>query len=129
MTLPATPSRLPDTESLKENLKFLSVELERMATDPATPQFVSMAVSTLAATKKLRNTWRSAILQPRLDLFRSIITRAIDRGEIADSVNPDIIVLLFSSAFLFKFFLGPDMIPNIDTKTITTFILDSVAKR
>ena len=97
---------LPDTGSLRGDLLAALHAWVRAVTQTAMGPMLTGLIAEAQHDPELRGAWRDRVLEPLRTQHRVMLDRAISRGEIAASVDRDVVLDLFFGAAEHRLLLG-----------------------
>jgi AcrR family transcriptional regulator len=97
---------LPDTESLRGDLLAALRGWVRAVTQTPMGPVLTGLIAEAQHDPELRGAWRDRVLEPLRTQHRIMLDRAIERGEIAASVDRDVVLDLFFGAAEHRLLLG-----------------------
>jgi AcrR family transcriptional regulator len=97
---------LPDTGTLRGDLLSALHAWVRAVTQTAMGPMLTGLIAEAQHDPELRGAWRDRVLEPLRAQHRIMLDRAIDRGEIAASVDRDVVLDLFFGAAEHRLLLG-----------------------
>ena len=97
---------LPDTGSLRGDLLSALHAWVRAVTQTAMGPMLTGLIAEAQYDPELRGAWRDRVLEPLREQHRVMLDRAIARGEIAASVDRDVVLDLFFGAAEHRLLLG-----------------------
>jgi AcrR family transcriptional regulator len=97
---------LPDTGSLRGDLLSALHAWVRAVTQTAMGPMLTGLIAEAQHDPELRWAWRDRVLEPMRTQHRVMLDRAISRGEIAASVDKDVVLDLFFGAAEHRLLLG-----------------------
>jgi AcrR family transcriptional regulator len=97
---------LPDTGTLRGDLLSALHAWVRTVTQTAMGPMLTGLIAEAQHDPELRGAWRDRVIEPLRAQHRIMLDRAIDRGEIAVSVDKDVVLDLFFGAAEHRLLLG-----------------------
>ncbi|HEY3648829.1 MAG TPA: TetR/AcrR family transcriptional regulator [Streptosporangiaceae bacterium] len=97
---------LPDTGTLRGDLLSALHAWVRAVTQTAMGPMLTGLIAEAQHDPELRGAWRDRVLEPLREQHRVMLDRAIARGEIAASVDRDVVLDLFFGAAEHRLLLG-----------------------
>ena len=97
---------LPDTGSLRGDLLAALHAWVRTVTQTAMGPMLTGLIAEAQHDPELRGAWRDRVIEPLRTQHRIMLDRAIERGEIAASVDQDVVLDLFFGAAEHRLLLG-----------------------
>jgi len=97
---------LPDTGTLRGDLLSALHAWVRAVTQTAMGPMLTGLIAEAQYDPELRGAWRDRVLEPLREQHRVMLDRAIARGEIAASVDRDVVLDLFFGAAEHRLLLG-----------------------
>src|SRR6201982_4143544 len=97
---------LPDTGTLRGDLLSALHAWVRAVTQTAMGPMLTGLIAEAQYAPELRGAWRDRVLEPLREQHRVMLDRAIARGEIAASVDRDVVLDLFFGAAEHRLLLG-----------------------
>ncbi|HEX5300529.1 MAG TPA: TetR/AcrR family transcriptional regulator [Streptosporangiaceae bacterium] len=97
---------LPDTGSLRGDLLSALHAWVRAVTQTAMGPMLTGLIAEAQHDPELRGAWRDRVLEPLRSQHRVMLDRAVSRGEIAASVDRDVVLDLFFGAAEHRLLLG-----------------------
>jgi AcrR family transcriptional regulator len=97
---------LPDTGTLRGDLLSALHAWVRAVTETAMGPMLTGLIAEAQHDPELRGAWRDRVLEPLREQHRVMLDRAIARGEIAASVDRDVVLDLFFGAAEHRLLLG-----------------------
>ena len=96
----------PDTGTLRGDMLSALHAWVRAVTQTAMGPMLTGLIAEAQHDPELRGAWRDRVLEPLRTQHRIMLDRAIDRGEIAPSVDRDVVLDLFFGAAEHRLLLG-----------------------
>jgi AcrR family transcriptional regulator len=97
---------LPDTGSLRGDLLAALQAWVRTVTQTAMGPMLTGLIAEAQHDPELRGAWRDRVIEPLRTQHRIMLDRAIERGEIAASVDREVVLDLFFGAAEHRLLLG-----------------------
>jgi len=119
---------LPDTGTLRGDLIAALTAWVRAVTRTSMGPMLAGLVAEAQHDEELRAGWRDRVLEPLRSQHRIMLDRAIARGEIAASVDRDVILDLFFGAAEHRLLLGHLPITGEFIAEVVDTILSGVAR-
>ncbi|MFN8047315.1 MAG: TetR/AcrR family transcriptional regulator [Ancrocorticia sp.] len=108
-----------DTGSLTSDLRAIQVDQQDFFTTPMVYQGLPGFLGKLRADDDARQAFIDRFVQPRRDAVERIVDRAVQRGEITGSYDPDFICDLITGPFIFRI-MAPEIGPLDDALVART---------
>ena len=119
---------LPDTGTLRGDLLSALHAWVRAVTQTAMGPMLTGLIAEAQHDPELRGAWRDRVLEPLRTQHRIMLDRAIARGEIAPSVDRDVVLDLFFGAAEHRLLLGHLPITDEFIAEVVDTILSGVAR-
>ena len=119
---------LPDTGTLRGDLLSALHAWVRAVTQTAMGPMLTGLIAEAQHDPELRGAWRDRVLEPLRTQHRIMLDRAIARGEIAPSVDRDVVLDLFFGAAEHRLLLGHLPITGEFIAEVVDTILSGVAR-
>lgn len=98
----------PDTGSIEGDLDRIW-ELGYRS-DPRITSFAPRLLADAAGNPEMHAIFRAALIEPRRDFLRAILRRGIERGELRDDVDLDVVIDLIAGPFIYRLLIdGGDL--------------------
>ncbi len=118
----------PDTGTLRGDLLAALHAWVRAVTQTAMGPMLTGLIAEAQHDPELRGAWRDRVLEPLRTQHRAVLDRAIARGEIAASVDRDVVLDLFFGAAEHRLLLGHLPITSEFITEVVDTILTGVAR-
>jgi AcrR family transcriptional regulator len=119
---------LPDTGSLRGDLLSALHAWVRAVTQTAMGPMLTGLIAEAQHDPELRGAWRDRVLEPMRTQHRVMLDRAISRGEIAASVDRDVVLDLFFGAAEHRLLLGHLPMTGDFIAEVVDMILTGIAR-
>src|SRR6201985_1086680 len=119
---------LPDTGSLRGDLLAALHAWVRTVTQTAMGPMLTGLIAEAQHDPELRGAWRDGLIEPLRTQHRIMLDRAIERGEIAASVDQDVVLDLFFGAAEHRLLLGPMRMPGECIAQVVDTILAGIQR-
>lgn len=122
------PALLPDTGSLREDLRTVFCGLGGLA-DPISVATFASVLTALARDRDLAEAFRRDVVAPRVAASRQIWERARDRGELRDDVDLSLLEPALTGIVMHRVFvMGEQPDADLITRVIDQIILPAVSR-
>jgi AcrR family transcriptional regulator len=119
---------LPDTGTLRGDLLSALHAWVRTVTQTAMGPMLTGLIAEAQHDPELRGAWRDRVIEPLRAQHRIMLDRAIDRGEIAVSVDKDVVLDLFFGAAEHRLLLGHLPMTGEFIATVVDVILAGITR-
>ena len=119
---------LPDTGTLRGDLLSALHAWVRAVTQTAMGPMLTGLIAEAQYDPELRGAWRDRVLEPLREQHRVMLDRAIARGEIAASVDREVVLDLFFGAAEHRLLLGHLPMTGEFIADVVDMILDGVPR-
>ena len=120
---------VPDTGTLRGDLLEAYCGLGGV-TDPRSMAVLAAVVTAMARDEEFAAIYRRDFIGPKQAAMRTVLERAVARGEIRDDVDLDLVAPALPGIVLHRvFLLGDDATPDLVARVIDQIILPAVAHR
>jgi len=117
----------PDTGSLESDFQRLLQSANAMYADPATGQLLSGLVAAIQRSAPIAEAVRSGFVATWRDAVRTIVRRAITRGELRRRVDVDLANDLLSGALMHRFLIAGKPIDRQMTRAVARAVARGLA--
>lgn len=90
----------PDTGSVEGDLRIVLSQIRPK--EGRRLQVMRGLISALPRNPDLAALFREHVVEPRIDVLRTVFTRGIDRGEVPEGTDPDLLAAVIPSMFGFR---------------------------
>ena len=118
----------PDTGTLRGDMLAALRAWVRAVTQTPMGSMLTGLIAEAQHDPELRGAWRDRVLEPLREQHRVMLDRAITRGEIAASVDRDVVLDLFFGAAEHRLLLGHLPMTDEFIAEVVDVILDGVAR-
>ena len=118
----------PDTGTLRGDMLAALRAWVRAVTQTPMGSMLTGLIAEAQHDPELRGAWRDRVLEPLRRQHRIMLDRAIARGEIAPSVDRDVVLDLFFGAAEHRLLLGHQPMTDEFIAEVVDVILDGVAR-
>ena len=119
---------LPDTGTLRGDLIAALTLWVRAVTETAMGPLLTGLIAEAQHDPSLRAAWRERVLEPLRSQHRIMLDRAIARGEIADTVDREVVLDLFFGAAQHRLLLGHLPLTGDFIAEVVDVILDGISR-
>ena len=90
----------PDTGSLIEDIEV--IWREAYAADPRMTSFAPRLLADAANDPEMHAIFRAALIEPRREYLGAILRRGVERGELRDDVDLDVVIDLIAGPYIYR---------------------------
>lgn len=118
-----------DTGDLVRDLRSLVARLSSLYTRTAAGNILAGLIAEAQTDAALAAQLRDAYVAPRRTILRTILERAVARGEMAAPADPEFASDLFSAAIWFRLLLGARKLDRKFADSLIDALLNGIARR
>jgi AcrR family transcriptional regulator len=119
----------PDTGSLERDLLVLMRSTMAMYRDPATPPLLSGLIAAMVRSPIIARKVRAGFIGVRREAMRNVLRRAVARGELARSIDEDLILDMLAGPMLWRCLMNGRPIDDDFVRRIVRGVLRAFAPR
>ena len=125
----AEQQALPDTGNLRDDLIVALTAWVRAVTRTSMGPMLTGLIAEAQHDPSLRAAWRERVLEPLRTQHRVMLDRAVARGEIPATVDPEVVLDLFFGAAQHRLLLGHLPLTDEFIREVVDVILDGILGR
>ena len=92
----------PDTGSLRGDVETVFRLTYEMAVDRKTATFGPRLLAESAGDEEFHALFREALIEPRRAALRTILARAVERGELREDVDPEVVIDMLAGPVIYR---------------------------
>jgi AcrR family transcriptional regulator len=106
-TFHATPRRVPEGASVREDLIDLMKQMRTNITETQEGMAFAVLLQTLASNRDLMYRYQEAVIEPRREQYREVLRRGVANGEMRPDLDVERATVMLTSTLLFVCKLYP----------------------
>jgi len=118
---------VPDTGTLADDVRLIMRTHLHMYADPASGLLLSGIVAAMARSKPIARAVRRGFVATRHDALRTALARGVERGELCDDVDLDLVVEMLNAPLFYRYLLSGRRVDEALVTAVTASVLRAFA--
>lgn len=120
---------VPDTGTLAGDVRLIMQVHLGMYADPASGLLLSGIVAAMARSKPIARAVRRGFVATRHDALRTVLARGVERGELRDDVDLDLVVEMLNAPLFYRYLLSGRAVNGALVAQVTASVLRGFASQ